>query len=234
MRRYVIASLALVAVAIASVVTAGTEKGPIVPKEKIVLWNGRNFTGWKLFVPVDPDFAYEVKVADDDTLWSIKDGVIHCKGEPAGYIRTEADYANYLLHVEWRWIKKGGNSGILLHASPPDRVWPKNLECQLWSGNAGDFILVDGVRIEQYDKNSKRVGPPLVSPTIEKLKKSSEKPIGQWNTCDIICKDNWAVVFVNGVLQNVATKATVTSGKICLQSEGQVIEFRNIYIEPLE
>ncbi|MHC4062585.1 MAG: family 16 glycoside hydrolase, partial [Planctomycetota bacterium] len=39
---------------------------------------------------------------------------------------------------------------------------------------------------------------------------------------------------VNGVLQNEGTKATDTSGKICLQSEGSPIEFRNIYIEHLD
>ncbi|MHC4511377.1 MAG: 3-keto-disaccharide hydrolase, partial [Planctomycetota bacterium] len=67
-----------------------------------------------------------------------------------------------------------------------------------------------------------------------KLKESSEKPIGQWNAYDIICKDDWVVVLVNGVLQNVATECTPSSGKICLQSEGTPIEYRNVYIEPLE
>ena len=36
------------------------------------------------------------------------------------------------------------------------------------------------------------------------------------------------------VLQNVATKCSLKSGKICLQSEGTPVEFRNIYIEPVE
>ena len=51
---------------------------------------------------------------------------------------------------------------------------------------------------------------------------------------DIICKDDWVVVLVNGVLQNVGTRCSDRSGKICLQSEGTPIEYRNIYIEPLE
>ena len=60
------------------------------------------------------------------------------------------------------------------------------------------------------------------------------KPIGQWNTYDIICKDDWIVVMVSDILQNVATKCFDKSGRICLQSEGTPIEYRNIYIEPLE
>jgi hypothetical protein len=35
---------------------------------------------------------------------------------------------------------------------------------------------------------------------------------------------------VNGMLQNEGAQATETSGKICLQSEGSPIEFRNIYV----
>ena len=40
--------------------------------------------------------------------------------------------------------------------------------------------------------------------------------------------------YVNGVLQNEGTGATLKSGWICLQSEGSPIEFRNIYILPAE
>jgi len=69
---------------------------------------------------------------------------------------------------------------------------------------------------------------------VKKLKDSSEKPLGQWNNYDIICKDDWVVALVNGVLQNVATQCSVTSGKICLQSEGTPIECRNIWVELLE
>jgi len=202
---------------------------PIVPKEKIVLWNGTDFTGWKLFTR-EPDH-------DVTKTWSIKDGVIRCEGKPAGYMRTEKDYADYLFHVEWRWPEKGGNSGALVHMSGPDKVWPKSLECQLASGNAGDFWLIgegrrytENIETAEHAKADERVR----GRNVRKLKESSEKPLGQWNSYDIICKDDWVVVLVNGVLQNVATKSTITSGKICLQSEGTPVEFRNIYVEPLE
>ncbi len=202
---------------------------PIVPKEKIMLWNGRDFTGWKLFT-LEPEH-------DVTKTWSVANGVVRCVGKPAGYMRTKKDYANYLFHVEWRWPGKGGNSGALVHMSGPDKVWPKSLECQLASGNAGDFWLIgegrgylENIETREHAKGDDRVKGRRVI----KLKDSSEKPLGQWNAYDIICKDDWVVVLVNGVLQNVATKSSITSGKICLQSEGTPVEFRNIYIEPLE
>jgi len=202
---------------------------PIEPKEKMVLWNGRDFTGWKLIVR---DAEHDVT-----KTWSVRDGVIRCEGKPSGYMRTEKEYANYLFHVEWRWPGKGGNSGALVHMSGPDKVWPKSLECQLASSNAGDFWLIgegrrylENIETREHAKEDDRVRGRRVI----KLKDSSEKPLGQWNAYDIICKDDWVVVLVNDVLQNVATKSSITSGKICLQSEGAPVEFRNIYVEPLE
>jgi hypothetical protein len=198
------------------------ENKPIIPQEKIVLFNDKDLIGWKLFVP---DQNHDVT-----KTWSVVDGMIRCEGKPNGYMRTEKDYANYLLHVEWRWPKKGGNSGVLIHNSGDDIVWPKSLECQLASGNAGDFWAIGGVEFKEHAEAGQRVSGRRTV----KLKSSSEKPVGQWNAYDIVCKDNWVVVLVNGVLQNVATSCSEKSGRICLQSEGTPIEFRNIYIEPLE
>lgn len=225
MKHYVITMVAVVvttALLAAPIVAMEASKAPIVPNAKMMLWNGKDFTGWKLFVR-EPDH-------DVTKTWSIKDGVIRCEGRPAGYMRTEKDYANYLFHAEWRWVGKGGNSGVLVHTTGKDTVWPKSLECQLASGSAGDFWVIGGVEVAEHAKGGKRVR----GRNVRKLKQSSEKPIGQWNAYDIICKDDWVVVLVNGVLQNIGSKCSARSGKICLQSEGTPIEFRNIYIEPLE
>jgi hypothetical protein len=225
MKRYLIAvaTVAVVTALFTLPALAPEEKAePIVPQEKMMLWNGRDFAGWKLFVP-NPEH-------DVTKTWSVRNAVIRCEGQPAGYMRTERDYANYLFHVEWRWPEGGGNSGALVHMVGSDEVWPKSLECQLASGSAGDFWVIGGVKIEQHAKGGKRVR----GRNVKKLRESSEKPLGQWNAYDIICRDDWVVVLVNGVLQNVATRCSQKSGKICLQSEGAPIEFRNIYIEPLE
>ena len=226
MKRCVTATAVAAVAAILLAAAAGAsekQNRPIVPKEKTVLWNGRDFTGWKLYTR-EPGH-------DVTKTWSVRNGLVCCEGKPAGYMRTEEDYADYLFHVEWRWPgEKGGNSGVLVHMSEPDAVWPKSLECQLASGNAGDFWVIGGLETAEHAKANERVkGRRTI-----KLKDSSEKTIGQWNTYEIICKDDWVVVLTNGVLQNVATKCSASSGKICLQSEGTPIEFRNIYIEPLE
>jgi hypothetical protein len=189
----------------------------IVPQKQINLWNGSDFSGLKFFL--------EDETVDPGTVWMIKDGVIHCTGIPAGYIYTKNEYSNYILQLEWRWAEEPGNSGVLLHTQLPDKVWPKCIEAQLKSGNAGDFYLIGGTSIkEQKDKSKRRV---------EKLGASSEKTAGEWNSYHITCKGDSIILRVNDVLQNMGSGASVTSGKICLQSEGKPIEFRNIYLLPV-
>lgn len=211
MKRIALVLLALAAPAWA----ADTEK-------TVALFNSKDFTGWKLFLP-DAQ-------ADPAKTWTVKDGVVACTGNPAGYMRTVVPYENYCLRLEWRFPEKAGNSGVLLHIQEPDKVWPKSVEAQLNSGDAGDFWVIDGTEFKEHaDPANKRVDGRRTA----KLQDSSEKPLGDWNQYEITCKGNTITVKVNGVVQNTATDCTVTKGFIGLQSEGAPIDFRNITLQPL-
>lgn len=192
-------------------------------EKKEMLWNGRDFEGWVRYIP-DP-------AVDVNDIWRVRGDAIYCEGVPNGYIRTEKKYSNYHLHLEWRWPEEPTNSGVLLHARGPDQVWPVCIECQLMAGKAGDFVLIGGPGITVDGIDRQNVEKQFV--VADKKAPTSEKPAGQWNTYDIHCKGGDIRCYVNGVLQNEGTDATVKSGWICLQSEGSPIEFRNIYIEPL-
>ena len=224
MKRVVRGLLTFCAVAISLSTLTGCQGlgGPVKPRAKTMLFNGKDLAGWKLFVPDEN--------VDVDEIWSVTNGVVYCKGVPNGYMRTKATYSDYRLHLEWRWPEEPTNSGVLLHASGPDQVWPLTIECQLRAGSAGDFVLINGpgITIDGVDKQDK--DKQFVS--VKKKEASSEKPAGQWNQYDIFCKGDTIACHVNGVLQNEGTAATITSGWICLQSEGSPIEFRNIYVEP--
>jgi len=204
--------------------SGGCEKlsRPAGTQNRIMLWNGEDFTGWKLFIP-DKDI-------DINDIWSVRNGVIYCTGKPNGYMRTEAKYENYYLHLEWRWPETPANSGVSLHTSGPDKLWPRAIECQLQAGNAGDLVLIGGTGITVDGDNKQNTERPFV--IIPKKAKSSEKPAGQWNTYDIYCDSDTIRCYVNGVLQNEGTAVTDTSGWICLQSEGGPVEFRKIYQIP--
>lgn len=189
---------------------------------RVVLFNGRDLSGWVSFAPgVDRDVQ---------TTWSVRDGVIYCSGVPNGYLRTEDDYRDYQLHLEWRWVAGASNSGVFVHLTGEDKLWPELIECQLWSGNAGDLVLFPGTSIT-YNGEARSTETTFLDLT--KRAPSSENPIGEWNSYDIVCRGDTIRTTVNGVFQSEGTQASETWGKIGLQSEGGPIEFRNIYIEPL-
>ncbi len=211
---------------------SGSKSKITEPGKKTALWNGKNFKGWVAYNGApkkgQPGEAGIVKFSAANCPWSVKDGVIDCKGTPTGYIRTAKTYKNYKLHVEWRWSGVAGNSGVILHASLPDAKWPKSIEAQLMRGNAGDFFVIGGTEFKEHKAQGTE------SRKTPKQGESSEKPEGEWNAYDIVCKDDTITAHVNGVLKNKATETSVTSGYICLQSEGKPIQFRNVHLEPID
>lgn len=191
-------------------------------KQTVQLFNGKDFTGW--------EFELETDTVAAEDVWSVKDGVIHCEGIPTGYMHTVQAYSNYILTLEWRWVEHKSNSGVLLHVQSPDQVWPLCIECQLQAGNAGDMVLIGQGSITVNDSLYNNTGRFLVIP---KQNDSNEKPVGEWNSYKIVCKGNAITCYVNGMMQNNGQNASLSSGKIGLQSEGGPIEFRNIQLEKL-
>lgn len=185
--------------------------------EAIMLFNGENLDNWV--------FHLRNASVDPATVFTVKEGVIHVTGDPFGYMRTKESYSDYILNVEWRWPEEPTNSGIFIHAQPPDTIWLTCIENQLKNGNAGDFVCMGAADMEERADKSARV--------VGKMTDSSEKPSGEWNTMVVVCKGNTIEVTINGVLQNKGTGVTPASGHICLQSEGKAIEFRNVYLTNL-
>ena len=196
------------------------------PRE-VVLFDGKSLDNWTAVLS-DPALKKE-------DVWSVADGgVLVCKGrgKRSGYIRsTLGDFENYTLRLEWRFPAgtPGGNSGVLVHTSTPNalNVWPKSLEAQLNHKNAGD-IWVIGTTCEIENAAERVQGRRHFN-----LTDDSEKPIGEWNQYEIICRGDEITIKVNGTLVNHVTKCSETKGAICLQAEGADIEFRNIRLAPL-
>jgi hypothetical protein len=191
----------------------------------IELFNGRDLTGWTGVLDGDK--------AKPEEVWTVADGVLMCKGNPRGYLRTDKDdFHDYVLTLEWRFPagSKGGNSGVLVHTNEPGAlgIWPKSMEAQLNHQNAGDiWVIGTTCQIENADKR-------VMGRRHLNLTDDSETPIGEWNQYEIECKGDAITIKVNGELVNHVTKCSVQKGAISLQSEGAEIHFRNIKLRPLE
>ncbi len=194
-------------------------------QKKQSLFNGKDLKGWTIWVN-DP-------AVSPDNFFYVKDGVIETPGVPMGYLRTKSEYSNYHLHVEWCYPEKPTNSGIFVHTNGPDKQWPLHYQCQLKNGSAGDFI-VNAAGEQATVGDSIYTGTEKVKPIAMKRQPSNEKNPGEWNSYDITCKGNSVEVRVNGLLQNIAEKCSMTKGSIGLQAEGSKIQFRNIWIEEVK
>lgn len=194
---------------------------PVRPGQEIPLFNGRDLSGWTWCLP---------EGARPQDVWSVAaDGVLVCRGQPEGYIRTLDDYTNFVLKLEWRWspvTKQAGNSGVLVRMVGPDVVWPRSIEAQLQSGSAGDFWNIGDFPM--------KTDPARTRGRNTKHTKANERPLGEWNDYEITVDHGTVTLKVNGEVLNAATDCWEVPGKICLQSEGAEIQFRNIRLTPLE
>ncbi len=182
-------------------------------------------------------WTYDVLDGTDPAeIYSIKDGVllVRGKGKSNAVIRTEKEFSNYELKWEWRWPNEPGNSGCLIYCSSPRErnVWPKSLEVQMASENAGDFIHI-GETIEVTEAQILKDLPPesWKHRLRVNLTDGSEKEPGEWNKGHLIVKDGSVMVYINGELVNKGWDASATKGAICFQAERADIDYRNIKIK---
>ena len=181
------------------------------------LFNGKDLSNWN-FVVADESVSPE-------DVYSVQDGVILIQGNPFGYMYTKNKYSDYVLELEWSWVDGESNSGIFLAIAEMSNPFPNGIECQLRAGSAGDFVMLGGSMLDEYVKPEG--GGTTRFPVMQKREESSEKPVGEWNNAKIEVKNGKITVTINGVLQNQGTNK-VKEGYIGLQSEGGMIQFRNV------
>lgn len=201
------------------------------------LFNGKDTTGWTFTLRPPKDMP-DARPNPADT-WSVTNGVLVCTGKPNGYIATEKEYADYVLRLKWRHPKgtEKPNGGVLLHVTGDDKVWPNSVEAQLKGGFAGDIWLnankegklptIHHDRKDDADKTDRHY-------LRVESKEPFEKPLGEWNECEITCRGGDITVQVNGKLANEAKGCSLTNGRIALQSEGAPVEFQEIEMKRLK
>jgi hypothetical protein len=198
--------------------------GTAAPAE---LFNGKDLTGWELVATPATDLAAVCHVNAE--------GVLAVAGKPIGYLATTDTFQNYRLQLEYRWTAKSdrpANSGVLVHiaSGPVDRnTWPQCFQVQTKEGRAGDLLPMAGAKFAE----TLSTAPDAKTPQLDRIGLNSEKPVGEWNSVDIVCRGDTIVCSINGVRQNRVTKCTPQAGKVGVQLEGFPFELRNIRLTPL-
>ncbi len=198
------------------------------PAKSVELFNGQDLSGW--------DYVTPDKTATLATVCLVKpDGVLAVAGKPVGYLATKGSYGNYRLHVEYRWpadAAKNSNGGVLLHiaSGPIDRnTWPLSLQVQTKLTRFGDLLPMAGAAFAEPLTSA-----PGKTQQLDRQKPDSEKPPGEWNAIDVVCRGESVEVSVNGVAQNRVTACKPAAGRIGFQLEGMPYELRNLRLAPLD
>ncbi len=217
------AALAAFAALFAPAVLLSAEEEGFVP-----LFNGTDLTGW-----VPCNIAPET--------FSVRDGLIVTTGHPVGTIRTERMYENFIIELEWRHLKSGGNSGLFLWADglpSPGSAFSRGIEIQIldegysakgkneWYTTQGDIFPVNGAKLTRAGRispNGQRSFPM----------EDRTKPSPEWNHYRVVANHGDLSLSVNGKEVTLAKAATPRKGYLMLESEGAEAHFRNIRIKEL-
>jgi hypothetical protein len=186
------------------------------------LFNGKDLSGW-------------VDVNTSEETWRVEDEMIICTGNPIGVMRSDRQYENFIMEIEWKHMEAGGNSGVFIWSEGTPfkgKRLTKAIEVQMleldWAvQNKRTDDYVHGELFPTMDLTAIPDNPRGDrSKSIEKRCKGK----GEWNKYVIVAVDGTVKLSVNGKFVNGLRASERKKGYICLEAEGAEIHFRNIRI----
>jgi hypothetical protein len=178
------------------------------------LGNGKDLSGFDL-------------IGTTESTWTVDGDVIKCSGKPNGDCVTKKSYKNFVLRFDFKYVrpegledesKFRGNSGYLIYITGEQKVWPKCIEVQGMNLNVGQILFVSGY-------------PKVKAMDYPEARKKALKPVGQWNSMEIISKDGALTAILDGAKVAECEAGEIKEGSIGFQSEGAEIHFRKLRIK---
>jgi hypothetical protein len=180
---------------------------------------------------------HDPAVEEISEVWQLADGMLHCKGQPLGYLYTKKSYQDFELKLDWRWPPgvEPGRGGVLFRMSGEHQIWPTSLEAQLNAGDEGDLIGLVGYSLTGPAERLQTMDHPQFGRlTFVRKSEVATKPAGQWNRMEVTARGGTVTVRMNGRLINQGTDCDVLASPILLTAEGNPIQFRNITLKSLD
>ena len=187
------------------------------------LFNGRDLTGWH-------------NVNCHPKTFTARDGLIVSTGVPTGVLRSEKQYENFILELEWKHLHPKGNAGLFVWSDPitaPGVPFCRAIEVQILDGlntenytSHGDVFAIHGATMKPDRPHP--AGWERCLPSERRA-----KPAGQWNLYRVECRDGVLKLAVNGKVVSGGSQCSPRKGYLCLESEGSECHFRNLRIQEL-
>jgi hypothetical protein len=172
----------------------------------ISLFNGKDFTGWKI---------------SDNGLWNVEDGMIVANG-PRSHLFTEKEFKNFEFKAEVM-TTPGSNSGIYFHTKFQDTGWPEIGHESQVNVTHGDPVKTGSIYniVKLYKTPAKDKEWWTQSVTVK----------GR----NIVVKINGEVVVDYTEPEGAKGTRKLSSGSMALQAHDpkSVVYYRNLRIRPL-
>jgi len=167
----------------------------------VSLFDGKTLDGWHLM---------------NGAKFVVEDGVIK-HNEGRGWLRSDKEYADFIVRLEFRFMKPKQDGGVFLRAGMEGKNWPdRKYEVQIENTR----------RMAKIFATQNDLDVALVEKVL--------KPDGQWNEYDIEIVGPRIEVRLNGELVSSSKSAdALKRGYLGLQAENGLHEYRNIRIKDL-
>jgi len=226
-------SVALLVLAAASLPAQDRPKVGLAAEDGAApLFNDRDLTGW-------------VNVNCHPGTFFVKDGEIVTTGTPTGFLRTEKQYENFVLEMDWMHVNKTevGNSGLFVWGDPLPAVgtpYTRGIEVQvlvnleykdkktgkITATSHGDLFSIHGANC--VPDRPHPLGWERCLPSENRAKGG-----GEWNHYKVTANNGVIKLEVNGKEVSGVSKCTPRKGYLALESEGAECHFKNIRLREL-
>ncbi len=195
---------------------------PIHIPTQIRLFRECDFSGW---TAVTDGHDGSAEGADPSKTFEIHGDILSTRSKRTGDLRMLEAFADYRLRLEFRILTSGGDSGIGVALADASALNPPFLEVQLHPNSCGDLYVVNGMQATAngvpIDFRAAKMGP-------------SNERYQQWNALEVTLFRGNIHVAVNGEPVNAAEGLPTKPSHVSIRNEGSRVDFRNIFLEPLE
>lgn len=162
------------------------------------LFNGKDLTGW---------------VGVNDVKFEVKEGNLQLV-RGMGWLRTEKEYGDFVLELEWRALVEKYDSGIYIRSGKDGKPWPDGG----WQVNL------------RYDRLCGLVkGYKAIVPS-----ETEKKPLNQWVKLRLEVKGKKITCFVDGEKAWEYNELDREKGFIGFQAEEKAFDFRNVRLQEIK
>jgi hypothetical protein len=182
------------------------------------LFNGRDLAGW-------------VNVNCAPGTFSVSNEMIISTGVPTGILRSDRQYENFELELEYRHMKTGGNAGLFVWSDPitsPGVPFARAIEVQVLDGRNSDTYTSHGDVFAIHGATFKPDRPHPGGWMRCLPSEHRAKPAGEWNHYRVVCSNGVIQLAVNGKVVSGGTESRPRKGYLCLEAEGSECHFRRL------